>query len=286
VVLVPGLARRRGIFKRVHVLPIETFDSGATPKAGEKRVEPKKRADVDVEVLRKQMAATIERAAADDPKALQKKVAELQAQVKKLEAAKVPAAKVEIREVYVVKDSQVTRLTKAIEKLDTLRDRMAQAQQVSSSRECSARPSQGRPGRQASTRRSRWHRQAPTAGSGSCAGCRCRLSPTYAAHRLSSGDRVTISDAGRALAGTVRTTPTTPDELREAWLRILPDYERELLRVLLDVYPAGLTREEIGQRSGKSPASSSFDAAMASLKRNELIDGSRGDERASPKLLE
>jgi hypothetical protein len=100
------------------------------------------------------------------------------------------------------------------------------------------------------------------------------------------GDRVTISDAGRALAGTVRTTPTTPDELREAWLGVLPDYERELLRVLLDVYPSGLTREELGERAGKSPASSSFDAAMASLKRNGLIDGVRGDERASPKLLE
>jgi DNA helicase HerA-like ATPase len=37
----PGWPTADGIFKRVHVSPIETFDSGATPKSGEKRVEPK-----------------------------------------------------------------------------------------------------------------------------------------------------------------------------------------------------------------------------------------------------
>jgi hypothetical protein len=36
----PGWPTTDGIFQRVHVLPIETFDSGASPKAGEKRIEP------------------------------------------------------------------------------------------------------------------------------------------------------------------------------------------------------------------------------------------------------
>jgi hypothetical protein len=44
----PGWPTADGIFKRVHVSPIETFDSGATPKSGEKRVEPKTLADVDI----------------------------------------------------------------------------------------------------------------------------------------------------------------------------------------------------------------------------------------------
>ncbi|HEV8542093.1 MAG TPA: hypothetical protein VGR78_06865, partial [Verrucomicrobiae bacterium] len=37
----PGWPTTEGIFKRVHVLPIETFDSGKTPEPGERRIEPK-----------------------------------------------------------------------------------------------------------------------------------------------------------------------------------------------------------------------------------------------------
>ncbi len=73
----PGWPTADGIFRRVHVAPIETFDSGATPKAGEKRVEPKSVADVDLEALTRQMAATIERAKADDPKELRKEMLQL-----------------------------------------------------------------------------------------------------------------------------------------------------------------------------------------------------------------
>jgi hypothetical protein len=62
----------------VHVLPIETFDSGASPKAGEKRIEPKNLADVDLGALTKQMAATIEKAKANDPKLLRQRIAELE----------------------------------------------------------------------------------------------------------------------------------------------------------------------------------------------------------------
>lgn len=66
-----------GIFERVRILPIETFDSGATPKAGERRIQPKNLADVDLAALSKSMAATIERAKADDPRELRKHVESL-----------------------------------------------------------------------------------------------------------------------------------------------------------------------------------------------------------------
>lgn len=74
----PGWPDVDGIFQRAKVLPIETFDSGATPKPGEKRVEPKHLADVDLDALRRQMNDTIERQKADDPKLLRKQIAELQ----------------------------------------------------------------------------------------------------------------------------------------------------------------------------------------------------------------
>jgi hypothetical protein len=80
----PGWPTADGIFQRVHVLPIETFDSGATPKPGEQRREPKQVADVDLDALKRQMAATIEKAKADDPRELRKQIAELRQQVAKL----------------------------------------------------------------------------------------------------------------------------------------------------------------------------------------------------------
>jgi hypothetical protein len=73
----PGWPDEEGIFKRVHVGPISTFDSGATPKPGEKRIEPKHLAEVDLEALRRQMAETVERTHATDPKKLQARVSQL-----------------------------------------------------------------------------------------------------------------------------------------------------------------------------------------------------------------
>lgn len=78
----PGWPTDQGIFQRIHTLPIETFDSGATPKPGEKRVEPKSLADVDLDALRIHMAETIERAKADDPRELKKRIAELERELK------------------------------------------------------------------------------------------------------------------------------------------------------------------------------------------------------------
>jgi len=74
----PGWPTVDGIFKRVHVLPIETFDSGATPKPGEKRVEPRTAADVDIDALKRQMAETVERAKAENPKLLKQRIAQLE----------------------------------------------------------------------------------------------------------------------------------------------------------------------------------------------------------------
>lgn len=56
----------------------ETFDSSATPKVGQRRVEPKLLAKPDLDVLREKMAAAIERVKANDPRVLQARIAELE----------------------------------------------------------------------------------------------------------------------------------------------------------------------------------------------------------------
>lgn len=63
---------------RTHINLRETFDSSATPKAGARVVAPKKAAEVDLGALRDQLAATIEKAKADDPRELRKRIVELE----------------------------------------------------------------------------------------------------------------------------------------------------------------------------------------------------------------
>lgn len=55
-----------------------TFNSSATPKVGERRQEPKVFAPVELEGVRTRMAATIEKAKAEDPRALREKVFQLE----------------------------------------------------------------------------------------------------------------------------------------------------------------------------------------------------------------
>jgi hypothetical protein len=88
----------------------ETFDSRATPKPGERRVEPKALAPVDLEKLRTRMAGTIERAKADDPRELRRRIAELEKQVRARVPAAAPPPASKVREVPVLKDGQVKRL--------------------------------------------------------------------------------------------------------------------------------------------------------------------------------
>ncbi|MGB5105566.1 MAG: hypothetical protein WBP42_02520 [Candidatus Zixiibacteriota bacterium] len=68
-------------FTQVDVRAKQTFDSSRTPGAGEKFIAPKNVAAPDLDSLTAQIKATIERAKADDPKELKRKIADLQKQV-------------------------------------------------------------------------------------------------------------------------------------------------------------------------------------------------------------
>jgi hypothetical protein len=104
----PGWPTDKGIFKRIHTLPIDTFDSGATPKPGQKSTAPRRLADIDLEAVKRQMAETLERAKAEDPKVLRARIAELE---ERLAAA--PAPEPERVEVPVFDDTGYAMLTEA-----------------------------------------------------------------------------------------------------------------------------------------------------------------------------
>lgn len=99
----PGWPTTEGIFERMHTAPIETFDSGATPKPGERRVEPKTVAEVDLDAVRAHMAETLERAKLDDPKALRAELARRETRIGELQRQleHAPKPKPEIKRVEV-----------------------------------------------------------------------------------------------------------------------------------------------------------------------------------------
>ena len=66
------------VFELVAVRGRRTFDSSATPKAGEKRVTPTTLAHVDLDALKRKMVEAIEKASAEDPKVLRAKIADLE----------------------------------------------------------------------------------------------------------------------------------------------------------------------------------------------------------------
>lgn len=126
----PGWPTTDGIFKRVHILPIETFDSGATPKPGMKPVAPKQVADVDLDALKRQMSATIEKAKAEDPKELRRKIAELQRELQQAHTVATPKAEVQIKEVPVFKGKQLAQLDTFCTKLTREAERHGHAASI------------------------------------------------------------------------------------------------------------------------------------------------------------
>lgn len=69
------------LFQRVKVRARETFDSSATPKPGERRMEPQNLAKIDVQTLGEKIAATVQHQQANAPDALKRRIAELEKQV-------------------------------------------------------------------------------------------------------------------------------------------------------------------------------------------------------------
>src|SRR5207253_915738 len=79
LVVSPGWLRFEGA---VRIRARETFDSSATPKTGKSLRAPGKATKPDLEKYRIRMAEVVERAEAEDPKVLHRRVAELEKELK------------------------------------------------------------------------------------------------------------------------------------------------------------------------------------------------------------
>ena len=101
------------VLQKVQIRARRTFDSSATPKPGEQRRTPKARAEIDLDALGAEIAATRERAKADDPKHLRRRIRDLERELEQLRATPAPEPVVERVEIPVIDDA-------ALEKYSTL----------------------------------------------------------------------------------------------------------------------------------------------------------------------
>lgn len=127
------------VFQRTRVDRRKTFDSGAAPD-GSDAARSVRRAEVDLDALRGQLAEVVEKAKADDPKELRRRIADLERQV----AAKPAPAKPEIRtvDVPVVKDAHLARLEASLTRAEKISEKLTvpleQLQQVAANARAAA----------------------------------------------------------------------------------------------------------------------------------------------------
>ena len=290
--------------KRIRIRRRRTFDSSATPKAGEVKCLPKRLAEVDLAALGKQVAAAADQAKANDPKELRKQLTAAQAELKKVQAAPPPAAKEKRVEVQVLSDDKIARLEKLvmsltavssgiIERLAQLRTPTTAGERYTDAGSVGHGGEVGNSGlrrimialaqRPGLSARQVGVRAGMSSGSGTFT--------TYLSRARSSGwivgdrNRMELTAEGLQALGPYDPLPTG-QELLQHWLRDLGDSgAARILQAAAAAYPRSLTKTELGEASGLSSGSGTFTTYLSRLRTLELIEG-RGEIRASAELFE
>lgn len=96
----------------IEVNEAETFDSSATPKAGQRRRRPKTVMEIDKERIASQMSEFIERAEREDPKKLQQRITQLERELKKR-----PDAPPKVEKEYILDAVLVKKLDSCVRSL-------------------------------------------------------------------------------------------------------------------------------------------------------------------------
>jgi uncharacterized protein len=110
------------LFRRSRIHLRKTFDSGAAPD-GSAAARSVQRAEVDLDALRGQLAEIVDKAKADDPRELRKKIADLERQLKARPAAERVVEKTVTVEVPVLKNGQLDRTEGIIGRLETVAEK-------------------------------------------------------------------------------------------------------------------------------------------------------------------
>lgn len=232
----------RGILQKVAVRRIRTFDSYATPKPGEVRVEPKARKELDLGALGEQMRATVERAKADDPVELRAQVSRLQRELAAEQAKPTPEPVVERLEVPVlapeIVDQLQSLLSPATDLLGELQETMAKHRAWAEQQLAGARDSRAIPDRpRGQNAKSETPRSEPTKS----------LPSPVSVHSPDQGDVHLKAGA------------------------------RRILTTLADHHPMRVTKSQLGMLAKFKITGGTFQTYWGQIKRLGFIDESDGD---------
>ena len=302
---------------RVQIRMRHTYDSAATPSQRKAKRPAATLADVDLAEFQKRMAATIERAKAEDPKELKRQVSNLKAQLARAQLAVPPAPeiKVQIVEKPVLRAAEVTVLVAIAGQLRESADAILRGLNGFAKnpppgptsdvramvRAVPSRPRAPSPAPPFENDLGRGERRILAAIAQHPEGCtrtqitvltgyRRSSRDTYLQRLLSAGlvekrqERLTCTEAGLASLGVDFEALPTGLALRSYWLEHLPRGETTLLRALINAYPSPLAREALTDVSGYRR--SSRDTYLQRLIARELVERSGdGSVRASDQLF-
>ncbi len=300
----------------------DTFDSGATPrnvKTGEHRA-PATMADIDLPALKERMAAAIEKARAEDPRELRKRIARLEAELSK-RGAPDPQALQRAQEEGRRRGHEEAAREQA-QKAAVLQERLA-AISADFSRALAELKNGGSPALRAPEASPRPIPQRrpvlqvasdPEGGRlapgerrilGACAqyprgatreqltvltGYKRSSRDTYL-QRLQArglvviGPTITATAEGVASLGPEHDPLPQGSELRAYWLQRLPEGERRIFEALVSAYPATISRDSLEEATGYKR--SSRDTYVQRLRSRQLLEVvGRGELRASGELFE
>ena len=316
------------IFERITVRRRKTFDSGATPKPGERVIAPKVLAKIDVLQLGDQIKATVERAKADDPKELRRRIQELERQLATKPVGK-PEVKVERIEVPVFNDDACSAMNTAtasmMDVMAKLRNAVQSHQAAAGSlvqRQPLAAPKQHQGDRLATPQtRARQTTASRAQADTGLSGPEQRILDAIAwmesigvqqpeqtavaflagytigggawnnprgALRTKGlieyrGDCLELTEEGLKLANRPETA-LTADGLQRRVLERLPGPERKILQVLLDIYPKGVSNDDLARSSGYEPGGGAYNNPRGRLRTLGLIE-KRGEQLFAREIL-
>lgn len=100
------------------------------------------------------------------------------------------------------------------------------------------------------------------------------------------GSGMHITEKGLEYLGDdVPAQPTTTEELMSLWSSKFTGKVNEMLRVLVESHPSSLSKEQLGEKVGILPETSTFRNYLSMLRSNELVETSAGAIRASDTLF-
>lgn len=300
------------ILTRTRIREARTFDSSPTKKRGEKRREPKTFADVDMAAIQRTMADTIERAKAEDPKALRQTIVALRRELERRPTEQVEVER--IVEVPVLDDERVARLEEAVEGLAASAAQIIAAANGLSGdmAKLKARPpAAAAPSAPPRARAPQPRAPAPAAdGDVQITPARQRIldalamlevigvrtpsktqvalfaqaSPKSSGYTNNLGALRTAGlidylapgtaslTAGGRAAADAQRAPSTVDELHAFVAQLVGPAKARLIEQLVAVYPESLSKAELADRAGASPTSSGYTNNLGGLRSLGLVD--------------